>query len=68
MDQEKKQAKPPLNLLANILNNSLTSSTKYDQQKAGLETRTCGGCGAARPDGTDLSTCDFCGFEFYKKP
>lgn len=68
MEQDKHEPKAPLNLLANILGNSLNTSVKYEQQKAGSETRTCGGCGAARPEGTDLSTCDFCGFEFYKKP
>lgn len=67
MDNEKDQPKPIHSLLANIMGKAMASSVKYDQQRPALATRTCGGCGAARPEGTDLSTCDFCGFEFFKK-
>ncbi|SEC35319.1 hypothetical protein SAMN04489761_2755 [Tenacibaculum sp. MAR_2009_124] len=28
------------------------------------DTRTCEGCGAARPKDTNLTTCDYCGFRF----
>lgn len=68
MEEEKKSPEPIRNLLAGILGNSLNTSVKHEQQKAGLETRTCGSCGAARPEGTELSTCAFCGFEFYHTP
>jgi len=54
------------NLLLNILGNALSSSSKYEAAKSGVETLTCGSCGAARPEGTDLNTCDYCGFEFFK--
>lgn len=68
MEQENNQLKPPVNLLANILGNALNTSAKHGQQLAGLETRTCGSCGAARPEGTELHTCAYCGFEFFPKP
>ena len=55
------------NLLASILGNALASSKKYDTAGSGVETRKCTNCGAARPEGTDLSACDYCGFAFFKK-
>lgn len=67
MENKDNQPQPINSLLANILGKAMVSSVKYDQQEPALETRKCGGCGAARPEGTDLSTCDFCGFEFFKK-
>lgn len=54
------------NPLFNILGNALASSQKYATESSGVETRKCSNCGAARPEGTDLSTCDYCGFEFFK--
>lgn len=55
------------NPLLQILENAMASSMKYEKEKSGVETRKCSNCGAARPEGTDLSTCDYCGFEFFKK-
>ncbi|HYH15895.1 MAG TPA: hypothetical protein VD794_11770 [Flavisolibacter sp.] len=54
-------------LLSSILGNALASSQKFETAGSGVETRKCSSCGAARPEGTDLSTCDYCGFEFFKK-
>lgn len=65
--EENKKEPGPLDFLANILSNSLHTTPAQQPQKAGLETRTCGSCGAARPEDTDLSICAFCGFEFYTK-
>jgi len=67
MENENDQPKPIASSLANILGKAMASSVKFDQQRPAVETRKCGGCGAARPEGTDLSACDFCGFEFFKK-
>lgn len=54
------------NLLLNIIGNALATSQKHDTENSGVQTRKCSNCGAARPEGTDLSTCDYCSFEFYK--
>lgn len=54
-------------LLMNILGNAMDSSIKYGETQSGLETRKCSSCGAARPEGSALSTCDYCGFQFFKE-
>jgi ribosomal protein L40E len=54
----------PLNandLLAQILANSQTTTVKVDAVKAAVEIKVCKICGAARPDGTDLRKCEYCG-------
>jgi hypothetical protein len=53
------------NLLDDILANALSSTKKYEETNAGLETKRCKSCGAARPEDTDLKYCDFCGDQFY---
>jgi uncharacterized protein YjbI with pentapeptide repeats len=71
-DMDNQNNKPPTtgnnitNPLLNILGNAMASSMKYKEEKPANETRKCANCGAARPEGTDLSTCDYCGFEFFK--
>jgi hypothetical protein len=53
----------PAPAAAGIFANALATTPSYaaDRQGAGVETKMCGTCGAARPAGTDLRTCDFCG-------
>ncbi|WP_378183429.1 hypothetical protein [Aquimarina sp. SS2-1] len=58
-DEEKKS------ILDDILGNALSSTKKYEETTAGLETKRCKSCGAARPSDTDLKYCDFCGNQFY---
>lgn len=48
-------------LLARILANSKTTTAKVDAVEAAVEMKVCKICGAARPDGTDLGQCDYCG-------
>lgn len=62
--EENNTDKPP-SLLSGILGNALRSSQRYKQEAPALETKKCPGCGAARPEGTDLRFCDFCGHQFY---
>jgi hypothetical protein len=52
-------------LLAGIIGNALQSSVSPQQQAAGLETKKCKNCGAARPAETNLQYCDYCGHQFY---
>lgn len=52
-------------ILDDILANASGSTKKHKETIAGLETKTCKSCGAARPDDTDLKYCDFCGDQFY---
>ena len=49
----------------NIIGNSLEHANTSGELKAGLETKKCKSCGAARPVETDLSICEFCGKRFY---
>ena len=49
--------------LAKILANA-TANAPPEAVTAGVETRVCRTCGAARPEGTDLKRCDYCGTEF----
>ncbi len=60
--QKKKKEK---NILDDILANAVSSTKKHEETSAGLETKKCKSCGAARPDDTDLRYCDFCGDQFY---
>lgn len=57
--------KPPAgpSFLASILKNA-TSAPRQELAKAGLETRFCSNCGANREEGSDLTTCQFCGASF----
>lgn len=53
------------NSLLSILGNAMNSTQQFKQTEPGLETITCGSCGAARPAETNLQTCDYCGYKFY---
>ncbi|MCK0161180.1 hypothetical protein [Allomuricauda sp. F6463D] len=52
-------------LLNGILTNAIESNQNNVQTSAGLETKICKNCGAARPKDTNLKYCDYCGYEFY---
>ena len=60
-----KKSKEERSLLDDILANAVSSTKKYEETDAGLETKKCKSCGAARPEDTDLQYCDFCGNPFY---
>ncbi|MBG6128660.1 hypothetical protein IWQ47_000650 [Aquimarina sp. EL_43] len=64
-ENDKQNSKEEKNLLDDILANALSSTKKYEETNAGLETKRCKSCGAARPEDTDLKYCDFCGDQFY---
>ncbi len=64
-ENNNKKPKEEKNILDDILANAFSSTKKYEETNAGLETKKCNGCGAARPDDTDLQYCDFCGNQFY---
>lgn len=53
------------NALLGILGNALNSSLKHQKTGAGLETKRCPNCSAARPADTDLQYCAYCGHKFY---
>lgn len=50
--------------LGGIFNNARKTSIGLNYKAAETKTRKCQSCGAARPDDTDLRTCDFCGYTF----
>ncbi|NMH88830.1 hypothetical protein [Flavivirga algicola] len=64
-ENNNKKPKEEKNILDDILANAISSTQKYKEMNAGLETKKCSGCGAARPDDTNLQYCDFCGNQFY---
>jgi len=47
-------------------NNANISKNIYGTERETSETKTrkCPNCGAARPADTNLTTCDYCGFQF----
>lgn len=49
-----------------IAKSSNETSKKWGSAKETSETsaRKCEQCGAPRPENTNLTTCDFCGFKF----
>lgn len=66
MDNPNQDKQPPRALtLQDILANAMKSTIQQPAAKAGLETKTCTSCGAARPADTDLRYCDFCNNPFY---
>ncbi|WP_343914539.1 hypothetical protein [Aquimarina litoralis] len=64
-DKTNKDQNKEKSLLDDILGNAISSTNKFDEATAGLETKKCKSCGAARPSDTDLQYCDFCGNQFY---
>ncbi|MFT3838697.1 MAG: hypothetical protein QM723_17085 [Myxococcaceae bacterium] len=62
-DEPKKPPPPPNPFLANILRNA-KAAPKHGVAAAGLETRVCSKCGAARAEGSDLTVCEYCGGSF----
>ena len=52
--------------LAGIVKNA-SATPKHDVAKPGLETRRCERCGATRAEGSDLTTCEFCGGSFVER-
>lgn len=64
-DIENTQSTKPNSALLGILGNALNSSLKHKNQVAGLETKRCPNCSAARPADTDLQYCAYCGHKFY---
>jgi ribosomal protein L40E len=61
-DDPKAPEKPKsgASFLAGILKNA-KAAPKHGVTKAGLETKVCSKCGAARAEGSDLTTCEYCG-------
>lgn len=51
--------------LLGILGNALGSTLKHQGTSAGVETKRCPTCSAARPADADLQHCAFCGHQFY---
>ncbi|MBO9634524.1 MAG: hypothetical protein J7578_15525 [Chitinophagaceae bacterium] len=66
MNQPNEEQQPSRALtLQEILANALKSTHTHQEAKAGLETKTCARCGAARPADTALRYCDYCSNPFY---
>jgi hypothetical protein len=65
-DQQQPEKKKDANdLLKGILGNALKTSMEFNAGNAGVETKKCKNCGAARPEDTDLQFCNYCGYKFY---
>jgi hypothetical protein len=58
------QARPRASLLG-IFANAQQSTIRYAAAGEAVQTKKCACCGAARPDGTDLAACAFCGAAFF---
>jgi hypothetical protein len=54
--------------VSSIFANAQMTSVRMGDDKDGVKTKKCGCCGAARPEGTDLKTCAFCGNDFFAAP
>ena len=65
-DESPPPKKPAAPFLAGILKNA-KAAPKYGVAGAGLETRVCAKCGAARAEGSDLTKCEFCGASFLEQ-
>jgi len=52
----------PFKKIAKNATESQPDNTTNEASK--VASRKCGGCGAARPGDTNLTTCDYCGFRF----
>ena len=61
-----KPTKPVSPFLANILKNA-AKAPRHEKAGAGLETRSCQKCGAGRAEGSELSTCEYCGASFHEE-
>lgn len=60
-------AKPKVTT-ASIFANAQLTSVRLGDEKEAVKTRKCASCGAARPEGTDLKLCAFCGKDFFPPP
>jgi hypothetical protein len=48
-----------------IFANAQQTSVRLGDDKEAVKTKKCASCGAARPEGTDLKICAFCGKDFF---
>jgi hypothetical protein len=51
----------PAPTVAGIFANAQRTTTRFAEVRDGVRTKKCPLCGAARPEGTDLRACAFCG-------
>ncbi len=56
----------PVASVSGIFANARSTTVTYGDAKDQVKARRCQTCGAARPDGSDLRTCAFCGQAFFK--
>ncbi|NPA67012.1 MAG: hypothetical protein GXO50_00215 [Chlorobi bacterium] len=48
-----------------ITDNANKNKTEYKKrEQSEVKTRKCPNCGAARPEDTNLTICDYCGYKF----
>jgi len=48
-----------------IVKNANETTKEWDRKETSeTSSRKCENCGAARPKDTNLTTCDYCGFQF----
>ena len=52
--------------LGTIVKKSKDTSVRFKKSEDKVQARRCPSCGGARPADSDLRTCDYCGFEFFK--
>ena len=51
-------------VLGSIIRTTKATSTHVTSSEASLAARKCRNCGGARPEGSDLRVCGFCGDRF----
>ena len=51
-------------VLSSIIRTTKATSTRVTPLKAAMAARKCRSCGGARPEGSDLRVCQFCGDRF----
>lgn len=58
-------AQPPKSVLPGIFANAQRTSVRQGPQGDSINAQRCTCCGAARPAGSDLRSCTFCGQSFF---
>jgi hypothetical protein len=66
MTEYLRRVRPPQGL-AGIFANAQATTIRHADTQDGVATRKCDACGAARPEGTDLRKCAYCGGDLFPR-
>jgi hypothetical protein len=58
----------PMATVASIFANAQATALRLGDAKESVKTKKCPACGAARPEGTNLRACAFCGTDLFPAP